>query len=191
VSQPPEDHLKALWQGQDAETPAMTLQAIRALARNHAGHVRDKFLFGAILIAVEAVAFAPAVWRAPNNVARAGGVIILVGLAWMAWRMRQRWPSRLPDAKASVGTLIDFHRAELERQRTNYAWLLISAGPMICGMLVMVYGLRLARPNAFLVPFFSLLALWFAAAWLIQRRQARRTQEQLDEVDAMRASDGR
>ena len=42
MSQPPDDHLKALWQGQETETPVMTLQAVRALARNHSNHQRQE-----------------------------------------------------------------------------------------------------------------------------------------------------
>jgi hypothetical protein len=189
MSQPPDDHLKALWQGQETETPTMTVQAIRALARNYGADVRDRFLIGAVLVAVEASVFGMMAWRAPNDMVRLGDLLVLFGLAFLIWRARARWPSRLPDTQASVGSLLDFHRAELERQRTSYGGMILSVGPMIVGLLVIVYGLHVARPHAGpknFAPFFVLMALWFVAAWFVQRRQARRLQGQIDEVDALR-----
>ena len=194
MTQPPDDHLKALWQGQERESSPMTLQAVRALARNHGAHVRDRFLMGAILIAMEAVVFGLMAWKAPNDVARAGDLVVLFGLAWMIWRVRAKLPSRVPDTAASLETLLDFQRAELQRQRMSYGDVMLNAGPMIVGLLILVYGLRLARPDADprnFAPFFVLMAAWFVGAWLMQRRHARRLQEQIDEIDSLRDGGGR
>ena len=189
MSQPPDDHLKALWKGQETEHPTMTTQAIRALARNHGTHVRDRFAMGLVLIAVEAAFFGVMALRARNAWILGGDVAVLAGLVWMTWRLGRKLPGRLPGASASASALIDFHRAELERQQTNYRWLLLSAGPIIAGLLVMVYGFHVLRPQAGLTrfaPFFILLVSWFVAGWFIQRRQARRLRAQIDELDAMK-----
>jgi hypothetical protein len=189
MSQPPDDRLKALWQGQETETSAMTLGALRALARNHGGQVRDRFLMLAVLVAVEVVVFGSMALRAPNDMVRLGDGVVLFGLAFMVWRQSRRWPGRLPEAEASADALIEFHRRELVRQRSSYGDMLLTAGPVIAGTLVLVYGLHLAHPERgarTFAPFFGLMAFWFVSAWFLQRRQARRLQAEIDDLDAMR-----
>ncbi len=189
MSQPPDDHLKALWQGQDTETPAMTVQAIRALARNYGSDIRDRFLMMGILVAVEVLVFGSMAWKAPNDMARLGDMLVLFGLAFLVWRSLSKWPGRLPDTGASVETLIGFHRAQLERHRTSYGAMILSVAPMFLGLVVILYGFHLARPHAgarIFIPFLLLTALWFVCAWFMQRRQARRLQMQIDEIDAMK-----
>jgi len=186
MSQPPDDHLKALWQGQETETPAMTALAVRALARNHGTLVRDRYLILGALVAIEAAFFGHLAWRAPNDGVRIGSLIMLFSLAWIVWRLRRRWPGRLPDTTASADALIDFHRLELSRQRYSYGDMLVTAGPTFAGAAVLLYGLHMARPQAGLEKFdrfFALMAVWLIAAWFIQRRQARRIQSQIDEMD--------
>jgi hypothetical protein len=190
VTQPPDDHMKALWQGQETETPTMTVKAIRALARNYGEGVRGGVLLGLTIVAFEAVVFGLQAWRAPNEVARAGDLIVLAGLVWFTWRIMRRWPTRLPETQASAQALVAFHRVQLERQQTRYANMMITVAPMIVGLLVLVYGLRLQAPQAPLArfaPFFILLCAWFVAAWFIQRRQARRLREQIAEMDDLAA----
>jgi hypothetical protein len=167
----------------------MTVQAIRALARNYGSDIRDRFAMMGIVVVVEVIAFGSMAWKAPNDMARLGDLLVLFGLAFLVWRSLTRWPGRLPDAGASVGTLIEFHRAQLERQRTTYGGMILSVAPMFLGLVVILYGFHLARPHAGLrnfAPFFLLSGFWFIAAWFMQRRQARRIQSQIDEIDALR-----
>lgn len=179
--------LQTLWQGQETESPTMTLHAIRALVRNDRDHMRNQLMFGLVLVATEAVAFTPLVVKAKNDVIRAGGATILVGLAWMAWRLWRRRVGQGPDAAASAQALIAFQRQSLERRRANYGWLLVSAGPAIAGLLITTYGFQLARPLPawWMATFFGFLGLWFLAAWLLQRRQAGQLQAQIEDLDRM------
>ncbi len=141
-----------------------------------------------MLAGVLALQFGFQAIRAPNLVSRCGFLLIVAGLGWMTWRFRLKRPGRIPHAGASAGTLIAFHRGELQRQRNSYLSMMISAGPMIIGMLVTMLGLQQLRPIGLargVIPFGSLLGLWFVAAWFMQRRQARQLQRQLDELDEM------
>jgi hypothetical protein len=186
VTQPPEDPIKALWQGQHPETDRMTLQAIRALARTYTDGVRDRMLMTVALIVVETAIFGVLAWRAPNAPMRVGYLLVLVGLAWMAWRVWARRPGRLPGAESSAATLLDFHRKQLLRQRFSYGDMLVATGPTIAGLVVVIYGMHVLRPQAGwdkFGPFFVLMALWFVGAWIVQRRQARRLRDRIDEVD--------
>jgi hypothetical protein len=186
---PDTDAVQALWQGQEQESPTMTLQAIRMLVRNDRDHVRNGLLFGLVLIVVEAFAFGRFALTAKNDVMRAGELVVLVGLGWMAWRMWRRASAdrRLPDAAATTQTLIAFHRAQLARRRVGYGWMMVTVAPLFVGIAVAAYGGWLLKrgPLANLVPIVALSALWFVAAWFMQRRQARKLQEQIDELDQM------
>jgi hypothetical protein len=184
---PGADPAQALWQGQELENPTMTLQAIRMLVRNDREHVRNGLLFGLVLVVVEVLAFGRFALTAKNDVIRAGEVIVMLGLAWMAWRMwRRQFGQRLPDASASTQTLIAFHRAQLVRRRIGFGWMAVTAAPVFMGIAVSFYGGWLLNPAPLLphlAPLLALSAAWFVAAWFIQRRQARRLQGQIDDLD--------
>jgi hypothetical protein len=186
MSQPSDDHLKALWQGQHTETPTMTAIAIRALARNYGDSIRGRIWIGLTIGAFEVVVLGLYAWRASNDVLRIGYLIILGGVGWITWRILGKRPGRLPPPEASAQALIDFHRAELERQRTNFRWMIVSAAPMFIGMAVTLVGMQKARPNmtlANIAPMLVLIVLWFIAAFVLNRRQAKRLAEQIAEMD--------
>ena len=188
MAEPFEEPIKALWQDQQEERVTVTTIAIRALARNQNDSARDRLLVGYILIAFEAVVFGWFALKAPNALERAGEILILAGLAWMVWRFWLRRPGRLPDSDASVQTLLIFQRGELQRQKSSYIGLLISATPVIAGALITVASLKITRhgaPNASLAPVFALLGAWFVAGWFIQRRGSRRLQRQIEDLDAL------
>jgi hypothetical protein len=188
MSQPPDDHLKALWQSQETETPTMTAMAMRALARNYGDNIRGRMWIGLAVGAFELVVFGFWALRAQNEVLRAGWLIILAGIGWVAWRILSKRPGRLPPPEASAQALIDFHRAELEHQRTNFRWLMVTAAPMFVGMAVALVGMRKARPNmtlANIAPILVLIVIWFVLAFALNRRQAKRLAEQIAEMDRL------
>jgi hypothetical protein len=188
MTEPSEDQLGALWRDQQEENSIMTAKAIRALARNHNDTVRDRQLLGYGIIAVEAVVFGWYALKAPNAIVRAGELLILMGLTWMVWRIWLRRPGRLPDVDASARTLVAFQRTELVRRTSSYTWMLVSAGPVVAGLMVMLAGLRTAHPaasDARLVTIFVLLGIWFVAGWFMQRRQSQRIRQQIEDLDAI------
>jgi hypothetical protein len=186
MTEPPEDAAKSLWRQQDMETPTMTNLAVRALVRGHGERLRNQLLAGTLLIVAEAVWFGFMALKALNFVALCGYLLVVAGLGWMFWRLGPQRPGRLPDTGASTGTLIAFHRQELQRQKRSYLSLLISAGPVLVGVLVTALGLYLSRPGAPVRGFallLGLMGLWLILAWAIQRGRARQLQRQLDELD--------
>ncbi|HLZ76703.1 hypothetical protein [Phenylobacterium sp.] len=189
MTQSPDDHLKALWQGQEKETPTMTAIAVRALARNYVENMRGRIWLAFTFGVFEVLLFGLQAWRAPNGFMRAGDVIMMAGGVWMIWRIIAKRPGRLPPPEASIATLIDFHRAELERQPTNASWMAVTAAPIFAGMLVVVVGMQKARPNmslANVAPFLSLIIVWWIWAFVLQKRQAKRRAEQIAEMDQLR-----
>ena len=189
MSQPPDDHLKALWQGQDTESEKMTATAIRALARNYGDTLRGRIWLGFTFGIFEVLLFGVQAWRAPNGFIRAGDMILMAGGLWMIWRIVGSRPGRLPPPEASVATLIEFHRAELMRQPTGVSWAVVTVAPVFLGMAVVLVGLQRARPTASLAnfaPVIALIVVWCIWAFVLQRRQAKRRAEQIAEMDELR-----
>jgi hypothetical protein len=189
MSQPPDDHLKALWQGQDTETKVMCVDAIRTRAARFTLRKRLSLLFGFALIAFEVVMFGRYALILPNVGARIGMLAVLVGLGWTTARFSLGWPGKFPDAKASGGTLLEFHRTELQRQEVNFASMMVTVGPLL---LAIVFSMALAVLNdphrrwLNVTPVLALMAIWLVAVWFLSRRAERLRRKKLAELDATR-----
>ena len=189
MTQPPDNDLKALWKGQETETKPMSVDAIRARAARYTNKLRWIFLFGFTLMLAEILIFGRYALTLPTMASRIGMLAILVGLGWMIARFTIRWPGRLPDAKASGGSVLEFHRAELQRQRETFTDLLIMVGPMLLGIVIFVVATMFARPHPSVInsaPILAMIALWLVGAWWLARRGERRRQQRLKEIDATR-----
>lgn len=167
----------------------MTATAIRALARNYGDTLRGRVWLGLCIAVVEVLIFGLYAWRAENGLLRAGYLIILAGVGWMTWRILGKRPGRLPPPEASTAVLIDFHRAELVRQQTGFVWMTLTVAPVFVGMAVTMLGMQKARPNMSLAnaaPLLVAVIAWWFAAFVMQRRQAKRLAEQIAEMDQLR-----
>jgi hypothetical protein len=189
MSQPPDDHLKALWQGQHTETEPMSVDAIRLRADAYRNRTRQRYRAALAIWALETVFFAALAWTARNAVIRTGDLMMIAALGWMIWRTRHRWPGQLPDERTSAAALIDFHRDELLRQKFRISTTLITLAPALLALAVMLVGMRsgeTAPSLAHWAPLVALTAAWVVALWWLVRRQQRTWRRQLDEVDATR-----
>ncbi len=189
MTQPPEDQLKVLWQGQEMETTPMSVDAIRARAARFTKRRHWGFLFGLVLILAEIVIFGRYALILPGTAARVGMLAILVGLGWMIARFSLLAPRRFPDAKASGESILEYHRTELKRTRETFGSLLVMVGPVLLGMVIFVVGATVTFPrHGFLnaLPIMALIALWLVGAWWIVRRGERKRQLKLAELEATR-----
>lgn len=189
MTQPPEDHLKVLWQGQKTETKPMSVDAIRARAARFTARRRWTFLFGLVLILAEIVIFGRYALILPGTAARVGMLAILVGLGWMIARFSLLAPQKFPDGTASGGSILEYHRSELQRSRETFGSLLVMVGPVLLGMVIFVVGATLTLPRrGFLnaLPILALIVLWLVAAWWIVRRGEQKRQRKLAELEATR-----
>ena len=192
MSQPPDDHLKALWQGQDTETPTMTAQAVRMLVNDYQTTARRNLYIGLGFCVLCAGFFVLCARIAPNGLVRIGDLILLAwtpGMAWILWR---RQPERAPGGETSTLGLIDFHRAQVAREAWDLrssAALVVVMLPIFAGMAVILAGVWPKTPRMYvqLLPLMTLLAIWLVIYVLQLRRQNRRVQDRLREIDALRA----
>jgi hypothetical protein len=189
MSQPPDDHLKALWQGQETETKPMSVDAIRARAARFTNLRRWVFLFGLFLMLAEIVIFGryALTLPLPGTAARVGLLTILVGLGWMIARFSLLAPRRFPDAKASGESILEYHRMELQRRET-FGSQVVMVGPVLLGAVIFVVGVMIARPRVALqaAPLLLLIGLWFVGAWRMVRRSERKRLRKLAEIEATR-----
>ena len=187
--QPPDETLKALWKGQETETQPISLTAIRLRADAYRSRTRQRYLALCGLLATETLIFAGFAWTARNATIRAGDLMMIAAIAWMLWRVRDRWPNALPDSRASAATLIEFHRQELLRERFRLGYMLTTLGPILLSAAIMLAGMGSTEEGfrlAHWAPYIALTLAWIAAlAWIVRRNRAR-LQRQIDEVDATR-----
>jgi hypothetical protein len=192
MSQPPDDHLKALWQGQDRETKVMSVDAIRTRAARYTFRRRLGYVFGFTLIAIEVVMFGRYALILPNVGARIGMLAVLVGLGWVTARFSVRWPGKFPGAVASGSTLLEFHRTELQRQQVTFASMMVTVGPLLLAIVLSMALAILNDPHRRwmnVVPVLVLMAIWLVAAWFLSRRAERLRREKLAELDATRVEE--
>ena len=147
----------------------MSVDAIRARAVRFTNLRRGAFLLGIVLILAEMVIFGRFVLTLPlpGTMARVGLLVVLVGLGWMFARLSLLAPQRFPDAKASGGTILEYHRAELQRAHTTFGSQVVMAGPVLLGAAIFVVGVIIARPRIApqAAPFLVLIGLWFVGLW--------------------------
>lgn len=189
MTQPPDNDLKALWQGQPTEIKPMSVNAIRQRAARYTVRVRWGYGLGLALMVAEMLIFGRYALVAPNIYARASLLVILVGLGWMLARFTLSWPRKFPAAKASGETILDFHRSELQRRRVTFANLLVTVGPTLLGGILFAAAGAMTHPNpnrlAWALPI-ALMVLWLVAAWRLARRQEQKRLRQIAEIDATR-----
>jgi len=166
----------------------MSVAAIRKRAARFTNLRRAVFLLGLVLMLGEAVIFGRIAPVLPGTVTQIGMLTVLVGLGWMIARVSLLAPRRLPDAKASGESILEYHRAELQRGGETFRDLLVMAGPALLGCAVVVVGLMIARPRATLqaAPLLALLGLWVVGAWWMAKRAQRVRQRKLAEIEATR-----
>ena len=189
MTQPPDDHLRALWKAQKTETKPMSVDAIRerVLAFQHRTR-RRLFLSVGLCILAGAIYIGCFIWLSSNAVIRLGWGVSVIGAAWLAFQARNRWPvAALPPEAESAVALVSFHRAQIMRQKLRVRTILVAAGPLLLGFAVAFAGLGIQAGDAWiarLAPIAVLFGIWLLGFWFFTRRQIRRWERELDEVDA-------
>ncbi|HZZ33190.1 MAG TPA: hypothetical protein VFE10_14485 [Phenylobacterium sp.] len=195
MSLPPDQSLKALWQGQETEHSTMTVQAIRILVNDYRRTARLRAGVGVGIGLLSAVFLAWCAKVAPNDVVRIGDLLVLAGTALGAWISWTQQPRRTPDAASSTMGLIDFYRSQVAREAPNLRLMAAILAPAAVGMVVIFAGLwpkivaeHVSAQKTFLnfLPILLLLAAWVYLFAVRLRRQKRDVAERLQEIDAMR-----
>ncbi len=113
----------------------------------------------------------------------AGGAVLLAGIAYVMYRMHAFGSARTMPSDLAVRSCVEFHRAEIERQRdllqNIWTWYLLPFWP---GMSLSLIGATIERPdrwpNALGTAVLAVL-MAFQIAWM-NKRSAKTLQEMID-----------
>jgi hypothetical protein len=171
------------------EPSAMTLETIRRKARNlHAKTRRE--LLGNIAVPLGVAVFSglgAAIFDDPMQ-RTVFALAVVWSLAGQYFLHRGMWSATLPgDAALTSG--LEFYRREIQRRRYLFRRVLRwSFGPVVlavCALLLPIVTGGIRERGAFrnMIPFLTLLALWFVAFFVIRMRQQRELQREIEELN--------
>jgi hypothetical protein len=178
------DTILTLWQKQAREEPMMPLDEIRTKAERLDTKTRRWRVVTVVLFILLLIKGALEVWIQEEPLERAGDLLIIAALLYVAYRYRKQ---RLAASPVALGRTNcgDFYRAELVRQRDlskdSWGFLL----PFVPGVALAVFGRGLEdRPTSQLIAAVALsVVLFLGIAWW-NAHTARKLQDEIDGLDA-------
>jgi hypothetical protein len=171
--------LRALWSGQPAHGAAITLDDVKTKSPAFQSAIRRRNITEYAASVLVIGVFGAMAVLFPEPIVQAGAALVVAGTLYVVWQLwRQARAASTGEIDAAV-SLLDFHRAELARQRaalaTVWSWYLLPFAP---GILVFLAGVAFTPANpaplpAKLVVFFGGLifvgVLFSAIGWLNAR----------------------
>jgi hypothetical protein len=175
----------ALWQQQAREEPIVPLDDIRAKAERLDRKSRRWRAWTALLFIVLLIKGAVEVWLQEAVLERAGDLLIMAALVYVAYRYRKQ---RLAAPPVALGrtNCVEFYRAELLRQRDlskdSWGYLL----PFVPGFTLAVFGGGFEhRPTSQIIAIIVFgVALFLGVHWW-NVYTARTFQREIDALDAL------
>ena len=173
-----------LWQKQAREEQMMPLDEIRTKAERLDTKTRRWRVVTAVLFILLLIKGAWQVWIQEEMLERAGDLLTIAALVYIAYRYRKQ---RLAAPPVALGrtNCVDFYRAELVRQRDlskdSWGFLL----PFVPGMALALFGGGFEdRSTSQLIALVAFgVALFLGIAWW-NAHTARRLQNEIDALDA-------
>jgi hypothetical protein len=181
-----DEDIQRLWKSQANDLPDLSLDAVQARSRILERRVQHRNIaeYAAALVVLAIVL--PRIWTASNVVLATGGAVLLAGIAYVSYRLHASGTARTMPSDLGTRSSVEFHRAELERQRdllqNIWTWYLLPFWP---GMGLILIGATMERPEhwRFALGTAVLAVLMaFQIAWM-NRRSARTLQEMIDRLE--------
>ena len=171
-----------LWQEQAAEDP-VPRDEIRTKAERLDAKMRRRRVVTAVLFILLLIKGALEVWTQTETLERAGDLLLMAALVYIAYRYRKLRVAAAPVALGSTNCH-EFYRAELVRQRDlskdSWGYLL----PFVPGVALALFGSAFEnQPVSQRVALVaSGVALFLGTAWW-NARSARKLQHEIDALD--------
>ena len=188
ASEFPTNDVKALWQNQKPKEVRMSVDDIRERADRDRKRVRRRTVIGSAASYLVIAYFVLMFFVVPNVIGRIGSCVTIVACAYMAYQLHSRRGEALsgpPTGSAGIRA----YRAELERQRDFHCgwWLwsrLLIFSPSV---LLFIGGFALSYPKLAkgLGAIAAVMVGLTILAVPLNRREARRYQHRIDELDAL------
>ena len=190
--QPGQD-VKAIWQNQSVEAPAMTMQLIRSKSRELQSKTR-RAIFGSLAGPVASAFFFAFAAKAFPQLAGTLAPIFGLALAWslvgLYFLNRGLWPAPMP-SDAGLSTGLEFCREEIERRGQFLRRVLVwSFAPVMFSIATFVLALAMIAAHDRRLtwnglPFLTLVIAWIVGYFVIRWREQRGLQRELDELASL------
>jgi len=179
----PDVEVRGLWMEQPRSAQALPLDDIRARAERLERKVRRWRVLTRALFTLLLLKGASEVWLQTGTLERAGDLLLMAALVYVARRYR-KWHLAPPPVALGHANCVEFYRAEHVRQRDlsrDHRGLLL---PFLPGMtLALLDGVLDARSTGHTVALVLLgVALFVGIAWW-NAHTARRLQAEIDTLD--------
>ena len=184
------DDMRNLWQAQGSGAAPLTLEELRAKAVKFNTRIARRNLREYAAVVVVVLWYGYGVWRAPALLMRVGDALVVAGAIYLAFELHRRAAaSRTPGALAWQ-SCVDFHRAELVRQRdalsSVWKWYI---GPLVPGLAVLlapgcVTAFRHSVPTGLLslTPVGVVALVLWLVVW-VNKKAASKLQRQIDALE--------
>jgi hypothetical protein len=172
-----------LWQQQAREEEIMPLDGIRTKAERLEAKTRRWRIVTAVLFILLLIKGALEVWIQTETLERAGDLLIMAALVYIAYRYR-KWRLAAPPVALGRTNCLEFYRAELVRQRDlskdSWGFLLPFVPGVALALLGGGFADRTTSQTVLLVAFG--VALFLGVAWW-NEHTARKLQNEIDTLD--------
>lgn len=184
----PSGDIQALWRDQQLEAASLAAGQVRKLAETFQSRIRRRNRREYAGAAVAILGHAAAAAIVPDPWIRLGAALVAAGVLYVCYQLHRRASAEIVPERLGLSPVIDFHRAQLERQRDAlrgvWSWYAL---PVLPGLLVvLIAGARGTRRAILLT---GIAALIFGAIVWLNRRGADRLQQQLDRLDSIAKGD--
>lgn len=186
--------IRKLWQMESLGAMPPSLEAVqdRAAAFHRQIGRRNRIEYIAAIVVVAAFAFYA--WSESNPIVRIGHLFIVAAAGYVVWQLRRRASAERPPVAPTLPEAIDYLRGEFARQREALAhvwdWYLL---PFVPGFVLIMVGPAVLPDDSgpgpgpvFGLVALAIIVLVFYAIWRANLAAARKLQQAVDELDAMR-----
>jgi hypothetical protein len=170
----PPDNLRNAWKAQDTQAVKLSVEELRAKAREYSNKVRFLNLVTYVGYAVMAGVYVWLMWHprgtaaASPNVARVSMSLVIAGICYTVYRLRKQFSAMPIPADSLFSDCLDFYRNQLARRRdywrTMWWWAM---APIIPGFALWIIANAIKFPERrrvqSLVVF--VLMVFFYRAW--------------------------
>ena len=187
MNESPNSTIKELWQCQPVEGIKMPIEEIRKRATRFERRIWRRNLREYVAGGIAAGLFVWFFLQNHHTLFRVGCGLMIAGLAYMSYQLHRRASARSMPGDLGAASALQFHRAELERQRDFishiWRWYL---GPLVPGLAAFsLISLTTARVHPILAVFINLFYVaCLVLVWKLNAYAARCLQKRIDELNA-------
>ena len=186
-----EDAIKQHWQQTQMESTPMNIAQIELKAVQFQRQARSGDFVEYFGCALLVLSFGSFLWTAAHLLIRIGSLVMILVTLFAGFQLRKHKAASLPSIDRVASPLLDFHRAELARRKylLERSYRLV-IGPLLLGLLVFTACLASDDPSHAATPWVlcGVTVVMGVVMTIYNRRQAKRLQQDIDELPPIKAT---